>query len=149
MRDLPLEIGERHDVKIDDADRANSCGRQVKKQGASETASTNYEHARGQEPRLAGSAHFTEHNVSRVALKLLIGKCHGNKGLARRGGPWKRSRIPCGPRGRKPILPERDRVRALKRACGWPQCACKGEWRAMAQDEHHAFGLESQGFRDL
>ena len=46
MNDLALQVGEIHDIVIDDAERADSGRRQVEQQRRAEAAGADHEHAR-------------------------------------------------------------------------------------------------------
>jgi hypothetical protein len=65
---LPLQVGERHDVVVDDAERADTGGRKIKQYGRAKAAGADHKNARAPQRRLSGSAHFAQHDVACITL---------------------------------------------------------------------------------
>jgi hypothetical protein len=74
--DLALQIGQRHDVVIDHAERADPGGGQIHQRRRAEAARTDHQHGRLLQRRLAGAADFAQHDVAGVAFEL-VGTQHG------------------------------------------------------------------------
>ncbi len=73
---LPLEIGERHGVVVDDAERAHAGRGKVLDHRRAKTAGADNQHPRALELLLAGTADIGEHDVPGVALDFLAGRDH-------------------------------------------------------------------------
>src|SRR6266446_9426131 len=76
MDDLALQVGQVDPVGIGDADRPDPGGREVEQQRRTETARTDDEHPRLQQPDLALLADLVEDQVAGVALELLLAQLH-------------------------------------------------------------------------
>ena len=68
--DLPLQVGERHRVVVDDADGADARRREIEHERGAEAARADDEHLGVEELLLARPAHLLQQNVAGVALKL-------------------------------------------------------------------------------
>jgi hypothetical protein len=66
----PLQIGERHMVVVDNGNRARTRRREIEKERRAQAACADHQHARSLEFRLPRSAHFAQHDMARIALKL-------------------------------------------------------------------------------
>ena len=71
MDDLPLQIGQRHSIVVDDADRADTRRREIKKQRRAEAAGADHQHARGLQRGLSRPAHLAQHDMARIAIKFV------------------------------------------------------------------------------
>src|SRR6185295_9607029 len=71
MNHLPLQIGERDAVVVDDPDRADARRRQIKQRGCAEPPCPNDQDPGALERSLPRSADFTEHDVAGVTLELV------------------------------------------------------------------------------
>ena len=89
VEELALEIVGFHAVKVGDTERADACGREVKRGGATQPARANHEHPRGGELLLAGEPDLGEQEVPTVARE--FGRREG-----RRGGSHQPKRAGCG-----------------------------------------------------
>jgi hypothetical protein len=69
VNDLALQIRQRHDIVIDNAERADAGGGEIKQNRRAEAAGANDQHARGFELGLAGAADLAQHNVARIAFE--------------------------------------------------------------------------------
>src|SRR5689334_7601533 len=76
MRNLALEIGETDGVEIDDAELADAGRGEIEQDRAAEPARADNQHPRRPELRLAGAAHFAQHNMAGVALNFLVAQAH-------------------------------------------------------------------------
>ena len=68
---LPLQIRQRHRVVVDDAERADPGGGEIKQHRRAQPAGADHQHARSFQLGLAGSADLAQHDVARVAFKFL------------------------------------------------------------------------------
>ena len=110
---LPLEIAQVDPIEIDDADAADSGGRQVHSQRGAETAGSDDQGTRRAQPNLALHAHLGQREVAAVARDLLRVQLAGRSIVPRHGIPF----VPHSPlfpvplqntRGRRrPVLPRR------------------------------------------
>ena len=66
---LPLQIGQRDDIVVDDAERADAGRRQIFEHRRAEPAGADHQHARALQPLLAGAADLRQHDVARIALQ--------------------------------------------------------------------------------
>src|SRR6266404_3109116 len=76
MDDLALQVGQVDPVGIGDADCPDPGGREVEQERRAETARTDDEHPRGEQPDLALLADLVEDQVAGVALELLLTQLH-------------------------------------------------------------------------
>ena len=65
---LPLQVGERHHVVVDHAERADAGRRQIHQCRRAEPARADHQHARAFQRGLSGTADLTQHDVACVAL---------------------------------------------------------------------------------
>ena len=70
--DLALQIGERHGVVIDDAERADARRREIEQHRRAEPARADHQHPRAPQRELARSADLAQYDVAGVTLDLLI-----------------------------------------------------------------------------
>ncbi len=71
MNDLPLQIGQRDGVVVDDAERADAGGREIEQDRSPQPARPDHQDARTLERRLAGPAHLAQHDVAGIALEFI------------------------------------------------------------------------------
>ena len=86
---LALQIRQRHDVVIDDAEGTDAGGRQIKQHRRAETAGADHEHARPTQCGLTRPADLAQDDVARVTLKFVgtqLGAQHGSN--ISRNGAW-------------------------------------------------------------
>src|SRR5438552_4068416 len=76
MDDLALQIGERHIIAIDDAERADAGRGEVEQDRRTEAARPNDENLGRLELRLARSPDILEHDVPRIAFQFLARELH-------------------------------------------------------------------------
>ena len=81
---LPLQIGQRHGIVVDDADRANAGGGEIHQHRRPEPAGADDQNPRSLEPGLAGPAHVAQDDVAGVAFEFFTVE-HGAN--VRRGCP--------------------------------------------------------------
>ena len=74
--DLALQVGQRHDVVIDRAQRADAGRRQIHQNRRAETAGADHQHGSLLQRRLAGAADIAQHDMAGVALDFVSGQ-HG------------------------------------------------------------------------
>ena len=74
--DLALQIGQRDDIVIDHAQRADAGGRQIHQDRRAEAAGADHQHGRLLQRGLAGAADFAQYDMAGVALEL-VGRQHG------------------------------------------------------------------------
>src|ERR1700732_5176379 len=72
MDDLPLQVGERHLIVIDNAQGADAGTCQIKQRRRAQTTGTDDEHARALERRLTRPANLAHDNVAGVTFDFLI-----------------------------------------------------------------------------
>src|SRR5262249_50529291 len=72
VNDLALQIRQRHDVIIDDAEGADPGSREIEQHRRTESAGANDQHAGAPERRLPRPADLAQHAMARVAFKLVI-----------------------------------------------------------------------------
>ena len=77
MDDLPLQVGERHGVVVDDAERADAGRREILQHRRAEPAGADDQHPRALQLLLAGAADLRQHDVARIAFEFF-----GRKGVA-------------------------------------------------------------------
>ena len=77
MDDLALQVGQRHDVVIDHAERADAGGGEIHQRRRAETAGADHQHGGLLQRRLAGAADLAQHDVAGVAFEF-VGAQHGN-----------------------------------------------------------------------
>ena len=68
---LALQIGQRHRVVVDHAERADARRREVQQHRRAEAAGADHQHAGAAQRRLAGTADLAQHDVARVAFEFL------------------------------------------------------------------------------
>ncbi len=68
---LPLQVGQRDHVVVDDAERADAGGRQILQHRRAEPAGADDQHARALQLLLARPADLGQHDVARIALQFL------------------------------------------------------------------------------
>jgi len=83
---LPLQVGQGHDVVVDDAEGADARGREILQQRRAEAAGADDEHPRGGELRLPGSADVLQHEMAGVAFDFVGRKGHAATIPAPRAG---------------------------------------------------------------
>ena len=66
---LPLQIGQRDNVVVDNADGADAGGGKIQQQRRAEAAGADHQHARGLELRLSRPAHFAQDDVARISFE--------------------------------------------------------------------------------
>ena len=76
MDDLPLQVRQRDHVVVDDAERADAGGGEIKEHRRAKPAGADHQHARAAERGLSGAAHFAQHDMARVAFEF-VGAEHG------------------------------------------------------------------------
>jgi hypothetical protein len=69
-QDLALQIGQVHAIRVDQRQRANSCGRQKLRHRIAETADTDDEHVREREALLRVDTELGQQDVTAVAQQL-------------------------------------------------------------------------------
>ncbi len=88
---LPLQIRQRHYVVVDDAERADAGGGEIKQNRRAEAAGADDQHAGAAERGLSRAAHLAQHDVARITLEF-VGSQHGGNiigpGGARRDYLW-------------------------------------------------------------
>ena len=72
--DLPLQVGQRHRVVVDDAERADAGGREILQHRRAEPAGADDQHARALQLLLARAADLRQHDVARIALEFFAAK---------------------------------------------------------------------------
>ena len=76
MDDLALQIGQRHDVVIDHAERPDTGGGKIHQRGRAEAAGADHQHGGLLQRSLTGAADLAQHDVAGVAFEL-VGTQHG------------------------------------------------------------------------
>ena len=76
MDHLPLQVRQRDHVVVDDAERADPGGGQVKQHRRAEAAGADHQHPRAAERGLSWPAHLAQHDVARIAFEF-VGTEHG------------------------------------------------------------------------
>ena len=76
MNDLTLQIGQRHDVVVNRAERADAGRGEIHQRGRTETAGADHQHGGFLQRGLAGAADLAQHDVAGVAFEFL-GTQHG------------------------------------------------------------------------
>ena len=74
--DLALQIGQRHDVVIDHAERADAGGGEIHQRRRAEAAGADHQHGRFLQRGLAGAADLAQHDMAGVAFEF-VGTQHG------------------------------------------------------------------------
>ena len=74
VQHLTLEVAHLHDVVVDDPDRAHSGSGQVEQHRRAQPPGTDYEHARGGQPLLAGQADPGKQDVPGIPLDVVLGE---------------------------------------------------------------------------
>ena len=74
--DLALQVGQRDDVVIDHAERADAGGRQIHQDRRAEAAGADHQHGRLLQRGLPGAADFAQHDMAGVAFEF-VGRQHG------------------------------------------------------------------------
>ena len=69
---LPLQVRQRDDVVIDDAQRADAGGSKIKQHRRAEAPGANDQNARAAKRRLTRTADLAQNDVARVTFKLVI-----------------------------------------------------------------------------
>ena len=77
---LPLQIGQRHRVVVDDADHADAGGGEILQQRRAEAAGADHQHARRLEFLLAGAANLAQHEMAGIAFDFLWRQAHALPG---------------------------------------------------------------------
>ena len=75
---LALQVGERHRVVVDHAERADAGGREIEQHRRAEPAGADDQHARALERGLPGPADLAQDDVAGVAFEF-IGTQHGRR----------------------------------------------------------------------
>ena len=75
--DLPLQVRQRHDVIVDNAQRADAGGGKIEQHRRTETAGADHQHARRLQLRLSGAADLAQHDVARITFQFLGLKHNG------------------------------------------------------------------------
>ncbi len=68
---LPLQVGQRDRVVVDDRQRADPGGGEIQQRGRAEPAGADDQHPRALERGLSGSADLVQHDVAGIAFELL------------------------------------------------------------------------------
>ena len=76
MDHLALQVRERDHVIVDDAERADARGGEIKQDRRAEAAGADHQHAGAAERGLARAAHLAQHDVASIALEF-VGAQHG------------------------------------------------------------------------
>ena len=71
VNDLALQIGQRHDVVINHAERANAGGGKIHQRRRAEAARADHQHGSFLQRRLAGAADFAQHDMAGIALEFV------------------------------------------------------------------------------
>ena len=74
VNDLPLQVGERHHVVVDHAERPDARGRQIHQHRRAEPARPDRQHARALQRGLARPADLAQHDMARVTLQFFRGQ---------------------------------------------------------------------------
>ncbi len=101
--DLPLQVGEVHDVEVDDADRSHAGRGQIERERRAQAARADGEHARRLELALALHADLGQEEVARVPQHLGVrelGKRGLGRGAAASDARDDREHVALGDRGR-------------------------------------------------
>src|SRR5207248_5649953 len=77
VKDLPLQVAEIDHIRVDDAERADTGGREVVRGRGSEAARSDEQHLAVQKLLLAGVRDFGNQQVTRVALRLVRSEARG------------------------------------------------------------------------
>ena len=76
VNDLALQVGQRHDVVVDHAERADAGRGEIHQRGRAETAGADHQHGGFLQRGLAGAADLAQHDVAGVSFEFL-GTQHG------------------------------------------------------------------------
>jgi hypothetical protein len=76
MRNLPLQIRERHLVVIDNPDRTHTRRREVEQGRRPQPTRANDQHPRIAQPRLPRATNLPKDDVPRVPFELFVGESH-------------------------------------------------------------------------
>ncbi|ESX42504.1 hypothetical protein X764_11125 [Mesorhizobium sp. LSHC440A00] len=71
---LPLQIGQRDNIVVDDAKRADACGSEIFQHRRAEAAGADHQHSRPLQPLLAGAADLRQHDVAGIAFEFFVGE---------------------------------------------------------------------------
>ena len=71
VNDLALQIGQRHDIVIDHAERADAGGGEIHQRRRAEAAGADHQHGRLLQRGLAGAADFAQHDMAGVAFEFV------------------------------------------------------------------------------
>ena len=108
MDHLPLQVRERHDVVVDDAERADACGGEVEQHRRAETAGADHKDARATERGLSGPSDVAQHDVAGITFQLGVAQhglqdrhekraelpaTHGVQQAQRASGNWRPHRL--------------------------------------------------------
>ena len=74
--DLALQVGQRDDVVIDHAERADTGGGQIHQDRRTEAAGADHQHGRLFQRGLPGAADLAQHDMAGVAFEF-VGRQHG------------------------------------------------------------------------
>ena len=66
---LTLQVGQRHFVVVDHAQRADAGGGEIEQHRRAEAAGADHQHPGGFQLGLAGPAHFAQHDVAGVTFE--------------------------------------------------------------------------------
>ena len=101
---LALQIGQRHRVVVDHAERADARRREIQQHRRAEPAGADHQHAGAAQRRLAGAADLAQHDVAGVTFEFL-GRQHGIAFFGHRRKP-----VSLGSYGRRTVGHERFRL---------------------------------------
>ncbi len=81
MDDLPVQVGERHDVVVDDPEGPDAGAGEILQRRRAKTSGADDKDARGLQPVLPRSADAAQHDLTRVALDFFAGEAHAGPSL--------------------------------------------------------------------
>ena len=93
MDDLALQVGQRHRIVVDHAERADAGRREIEQHRRAQPAGPDHQHPRALERRLAGAADLAQHEMAGIALDLVgiehgtVGRVHGRFRLSHTSPP--------------------------------------------------------------
>ena len=71
VNDLALQVGQRHGVVVDHAERADAGGGEIHQHRRAEPAGADHQHRGGLQRRLAGAAHLAQHDMAGIAFEFV------------------------------------------------------------------------------
>ena len=71
VNDLALQVGQRHGIVVDHAERADPGRGEIHQHRRAEPAGADHQHRRRLQRRLAGAAHLAQHDMAGIAFEFV------------------------------------------------------------------------------